>query len=171
MYKVVSYTLSNIVSVILSDYQYNVRYPISAWQTIQHCLAYAIGLAGYHWNINLMEVITGIFSRKLICMLRNWISKYAVYCHFWYDVWTITITTEWVAQNTENIKNSGFAIIALYKLVPVQSPPIQLTALQLPSITMVSVFCWPYPASLTSFSLYSLLSLYGKPLLSQVWQL
>ena len=64
VYKVVSYSLSNIVSVFLSDYLYNVGYPISAWQTIQYCLAYAIGLARYYRSINLMEVITGIFRRK-----------------------------------------------------------------------------------------------------------
>ena len=54
MYKVVSYNLSDIASVTLSDYQYNVGYPISAWETIQYLLADAIRLARHHRNINLI---------------------------------------------------------------------------------------------------------------------
>ena len=59
---------------------------------------------------------------------------------------------ESVARNTENIKNSGFALTALYKLVPCQPPPIQLAAHQVQSIAMVSVFCWLYPPSLTNIT-------------------
>jgi hypothetical protein len=54
MYKVVSYNLSDIASVTLSDYQYNVGYPISAWETIQYLLADAIRLARHHRNINMI---------------------------------------------------------------------------------------------------------------------
>src|ERR1700683_2506625 len=73
---------------------------------------------------------------------------------FWYDVRIITVMRESVARNTENIKNSGFALTALYKLVPFQPPPIQLAAHQVQSITMVSVFCWLYPSSLTNITVF-----------------
>ena len=61
---------------------------------------------------------------------------------------------ELVARNMENIKNLGFVLAALYKLVPFQPPPIQLAARQLQSITMVSVFCWLYPPSLTNLTAF-----------------
>ena len=64
------------------------------------------------------------------------------------------VMRESVAQNTENIKNSGFALTALYKLVPFQPPPIQLAAHQVQSITMVSVFCWLYPPSPTNITAF-----------------
>ena len=77
-----------------------------------------------------------------------------MYYQFWYDVRIITVMRESVARNTENIKNSGFALTALYKLVPFQPPPIQLAARPLQSITMVSVFCWLYPPSLTNITVF-----------------
>ena len=189
VYRVVSYSLSNIVSVILSDYLYNVGYPISAWQTIQYCLAYAIGLAGYYQNINLMAGITGIsrwktdmhaqkLNEQMGCILlflgwclnnQNLKSNTWMECvlPIWYDVRIIIVMRESVARNTENIiKNSGFALTALYKLVPFQPPHIQLTALLPQFITMVSVFCLPYHSILTNFTAFC--TIYAIPSRSQV---
>src|ERR1700685_1206134 len=72
---------------------------------------------------------------------------------------------ESVARNTENIKNSGFALTALYKLVPFQPPPIQLAAR---FITMVSIFCWLYPPSLTNITTFC--TIYENPSWCQVRQ-
>src|ERR1700691_592783 len=78
------------------------------------------------------------------------------------------VMRESVARNTENIKNSSFALTALYKLVPFQPPPIQLAVCQVQSITMVSVFCWLYPPSLTNITAFYMME--ANPLRCQVRQ-
>src|ERR1700683_4224337 len=58
----------------------------------------------------------------------------------WYDVRIIIVMRESVARNTENIiKNSGFALTALYKLVPFQPPPTTTHTTYCSSTTLYSL--------------------------------
>ena len=77
----------------------------------------------------------------------------------WYDVRIIIVTRELVARNTENIiKNSGFALTALYKLVPFQPPPTTTHTTYCSSTTIYNYGkCFPLAIPFYSNKLYSLL--------------